>query len=137
MRKLLLACCLVLVAVIGRAQNGHQKIVFDLTSADTADYSRVLRQFSNILQLAPDAELEIVCHGGAVNLVLKEKADFLPQMLKLREKGKVSFAVCANSMKRMGVVKSQLQDFAEVVPMAMLELAKKQQEGWSYIWTGH
>ncbi len=124
-----------LLLLAGKAQV-HHKIVFDLTSKDTANQSRLLRQFNNVLKEAPDAELEVVCHGYAVNMVVKSQTVFEEQMKELAKKGKVSFKVCANSMKRLGVDKSQLIPLAEVVPMAILELSAKQQQGWSYIWSG-
>jgi len=39
-------------------------------------------------------------------------------------------------MRRLKVEKSQLVPFAKIVPVAMLELASRQQEGWSYIKAG-
>lgn len=119
------------------AQSGNYKIVFDLASQDTADHSAVLRQFNNVLREAPDAELEVVCHGPAVSMLVAEKAFFQQRMVELMQKGRVSFRICANSMKRFGIDRSQLLPFAEVVPVAILELADKQQKGWAYIRAGH
>lgn len=128
-----------LVLVIGTTTvvGQNHKIVYDLNSNDTAIHSKVLRQFRNILKEAPDAELEVVCHGFGVNMVVKAKALFETQMNELRSQGKVSFKVCANSMKRLGINKSELLAIAEVVPVAILELSSKQQQGWSYIWAGN
>lgn len=120
-----------------QAQKNSYKIVYDLVSSDTADHSTVLRQFNNILKEAPTAELEVVCHGQAVFMLVGDKAFFENRMKELQTKGKVSFKICANSMRRYGVDKSQLLSLAEVVPVAILELASKQQEGWSYIKAGH
>jgi uncharacterized protein len=119
------------------AQNRPHKIVFDLVSGDTADQSAVLRQFNNVLKVAPDAQLEVVCHGPSIFMLVKSKALFEDKMSDLKAKGKVSFKVCANSMKRLKVDKSELIGLAEIVPVAILELAEKQQEGWSYIKAGH
>jgi intracellular sulfur oxidation DsrE/DsrF family protein len=113
------------------------KIVFDLSSEDTADHSTVLRQFNNVLKAAPDTELEVVCHGNSVYMLVKGKAFFEDRMKELQQKGKVYFRVCANSMRRLGVDKSQLISLAEVVPVAILELSTRQQQGWSYIRAGH
>lgn len=119
------------------SQEKKFKIVYDLVSADTADYSAVVRQFNNILKLAPDAELEVVCHGPALAMVMKEKSNVAEGMETLRVKAKVSFKACANSMRRMKVEPSQLLPQADIVPVAILELAEKQMEGWSYIKAGH
>jgi uncharacterized protein len=120
-----------------QAQKASYKIVYDLVSSDTADHSTVLRQFNNILKEAPGAELEVVCHGQAVYMLVAEKAFFESRMKELLSKGKVSFKICANSMRRFGIDKSQLIPIAEIVPVAILELASKQQDGWSYIKAGH
>lgn len=136
-KNILFVLALCSVSLFTQAQKSSYKIVYDLVSSDTADHSTVLRQFNNILKEAPGAELEVVCHGQAVFMLIAEKAFFESRMKELQSKGKVSFRVCANSMKRLGVDKSQLLPIAEVVPVAILELASKQQEGWSYIKAGH
>ena len=133
-KQLLILLILTMGSAIVVAQN--HKIVYDLNSGDTATQFKVLRQFGNILREAPDTELEVVCHGFAVNMMVKGKATYETQMKDLQGKAKVSFKVCANSMKRLNIDKSQLISIAEVVPVAILELSSKQQQGWSYIWAG-
>lgn len=119
------------------AQEKKIKIVFDLVSADTADYSAVVRQFNNVLKVAPEAELEVVCHGPALVMVMKEKSNVIEGLAALKQKAKVSFKACANSMRRMKVDASQLVPEADIVPVAILELAERQNQGWSYIKAGH
>ena len=48
------------------------------------------------------------------------------------EKG-VSFVACEFAMKKRNVTKDQLVAGAGTVISGVLEIAKKQQEGWSYI----
>jgi uncharacterized protein len=137
MKQIVFLSALLILAVSISAQNRQYKIVYDLVSNDTADHSAVLRQFNNILKVAPDAQLEVVCHGPAIYMLVKNKVFFEEKMNELKTKGKVSFKVCANSMKRLNVDKTELITAAEIVPMAILELSEKQQEGWSYIKAGH
>ncbi|MGQ0738630.1 MAG: DsrE family protein [Bacteroidota bacterium] len=118
------------------AQSTNHKIVFDLNDGDTAVHSTVLRQFTNILKAAPDAELELVCYGPALYMFVKEKMHFEEKIKELKSKGKVSFKLCANSMQRLNIDKSQTSDLAEVIPVAILELSNKQREGWTYIKAG-
>ena len=123
--------------IAGSALNAqHHKIVYDLSSADTSDHSTVLRQFNNILKEAPDAQLEVVCHGGGVYMLVKNKTLLEEKMKELANGRKITFKICANSMRRYSIDKSELVSLAEVVPVAMLELSSKQQQGWSYIRTG-
>ncbi|MFM9907991.1 MAG: DsrE family protein [Chitinophagaceae bacterium] len=136
MQKIILFSIVLLSAFHSIAQSKH-KIVFDFASGDTAFHSGILRQLNNVLKEAPDAELEVVCHGPAVFMLVKDKTLLEDKMKEIIGRAHVTFKICANSMRRLGVDKNQLISLAEVVPVAMLELSKKQQEGWSYIWAGH
>ncbi|MBI1341629.1 MAG: hypothetical protein GC171_01710 [Terrimonas sp.] len=135
MKKLLIVF-FTLFSISGFGQVKPYKIVFDLASKDTADFSGVLRQFNNILKVAPDAELEVVCHGPAIIMLVKDKTLVEEKMMEVKNRAHVSFKACANSMKRMHIDQADLVSLAEVVPVAMLELADRQMEGWSYIRAG-
>jgi uncharacterized protein len=137
MKRTFFTLTMLFFSLYAPAQNKPHKIIFDLVSGDTADHSAVLRQFNNVLKVDPDAQLEVVCHGPSIFMLVKSKVHFEDKMSELKVKGKVSFKVCANSMKRLKVDKSELIGLAEIVPVAILELAEKQQEGWSYIKAGH
>ncbi len=136
MQKIILFS-IVLFSAFGSIAQSKHKIVFDFASGDTASHSGILRQLNNVIREAPDAELEVVCHGPAVFMLVKDKTLLEDKMKEIIGRAHVTFKICANSMRRLGVDKSQLIYLAEVVPVAMLELSKKQQEGWSYIWAGH
>ena len=137
MYKFFFFVALLSTTVIVNAQTEHQKIIFDLNSGDTAAHSTVLRQFTNVLKAAPDTELELVCHGQAINMFVKDKLYFEEKIKELKSKGKVSYKICANSLRRLNLDKSHITELAEIIPVAMLELASKQKEGWSYIKAGN
>jgi len=137
MNKFFLSIALLITATNLNAQSEKHKIVFDLNSKDTAVQSTVLRQFTNILKAAPDAELELVCHGQAVFMFVSDKFYFEEKVKELKAKGNVSFKICANSMKRYNVDKSQINPLGDIVPIAMLEISSKEKEGWSYIKAGN
>ena len=136
MQKTFFIIAFVIFANAAMAQNKQYKIVFDLSSSDTSVQSTVLRQFNNVLKAAPDAQLEVVCHGPAVFMLVKSKVLFEERMNELKGKGNVTFKICANSMKRFNVDKSELIPLAEIVPVAILELSAKEMDGWSYIKAG-
>lgn len=137
MYKLFLFAALLIAAFNLNAQSERHKIVFDLNSRDTAAHSTVLRQFTNVLKAAPDTELELVCHGLAVNMFVKGKLYLEEKMKELKSKGKVSYKICANSLRRYNIDKSLISDLGEIIPVAMLELSSKQKQGWSYIKAGN
>ena len=136
MQKIFFVITFLISATTSIAQRNQYNIVFDLSSNDTAVHSTVLRQFNNVLKAAPEAQLEVVCHGQAVYMLVKDKVYFEDRMKELKGKGKVAFKVCANSMKWLNVDKSELISLAEIVPVAILELSEKEKEGWSYIKAG-
>lgn len=136
MNKLIITVSLMTLAFSAKAQTSPHKIVFDLNDGDTATHSTVLRQFNNVLKAAPDAQLELVCHGKAIFMFARDKFYFEEKIKALKVNPNISFKVCANSMKRNNVDASQLSTMAEIVPVAILEISSKQKEGWSYIKAG-
>ena len=118
------------------AQN-NQKIVFDFVKADTADFRIMVLQIKNVLKENPNTVMEVVCYGPGLMMLVSDKTNVSKEMEELQKSSNVNFAACANSMRRLKVEKSQLVPFAKVVPVAILELSARQQEGWSYIKAGY
>jgi len=117
-------------------QQKQHKIVFDFTKADTASFSTLVRHAKNIMLMTGNAKLEIVCHGPGLDLLVKDKTTVQKEIEELN-KLNVVFAACNETMKRRGIVKSQLLPQAIIVPTAILEISSKEQEGWSYIKEGY
>ena len=130
---------LVLVTILfyftATAQN-NQKIVFDFVKADTADFRVMVLQIKNVLKENPNTVMEVVCYGPGLMMLVSDKTNVSKEMEELQKSPNVVFAACANTMRRLKVEKSQLVPFAKIVPVAMLELSTRQQEGWSYIKAG-
>lgn len=108
------------------------KIVFQLTSADTVIHQTLMNQLKNYFSVAPDLKVEVVCHGGGLNMLLKNSSVVQKEIKAYADKG-VSFVACEFAMKKRNVGKDQLIDGAGTVISGVLEIAKKQQDGWSYI----
>lgn len=113
-----------------------QKIVFDFAKSDTADYRIMVLQIKNVLKEAPAATIEVVCYGPGLLMLVSDKTNVSKEMEEIQKVSNVSFAACANTMRRMNIDKSRIVPFAKTVPVAILELAALQQEGWSYIKAG-
>lgn len=120
----------------GFAQKQH-KVVFEITSSDTADHRGVLRSVNNVLKDAPGTKVEIVCHGPAIFMLVKEKTALSDIMQELQTKQGVTFAACNNSMRKNNIDPAQLVSAAHVVPNGVLEVVSKQEDGWGYIKSGH
>ena len=107
-------------------------IVFQLTSADTIIHQTLMNQLKNYFSVAPDLKVEVVCHGGGLEMLVKSSSVVQDQIRAYSEKG-VNFVACEFAMKKRHITKDELVAGAGTVISGVLEIAKKQQEGWSYI----
>jgi len=127
---------LVFASVSVSAQTTKLRVVWDLASTDTTVQAAVFRQINNARAIVPDMEIEVVFHGQAVLSMVKDSTQFADRIKAAREKG-VTLAVCNNSLKRLKIDPSQIKVEGIVVPSAVVELIRKQSEGWSYLKAGH
>lgn len=118
------------------AQDTPVKIVWEIGAKDTAVHSAIFRQINNVLTEAPDTKIEVVFHGNAIFVLTKDSSLHISKIQKEQARG-VTFAICNNSMKRLKLEASRLLPGLKIVPVAMLEIARKQAEGWSYLKAGY
>lgn len=137
MKNILLMVTLVIASVASaHAQKKEHKVVFEITSSDTAEHRTMLRQINNALRDVPNTRIEVVCHGAAIFMLVKDKTVLGDMMQELKAKN-VSFAACNNSMRKNNLTPDQLVPVAHVVPNGVMEVVTKEEEGWSYIKAGH
>lgn len=112
------------------------KIVMQFTDNDSLSQATVTGQVKNILTAWPNADIEVVCHGGGLDLLMTSKSKASKELAEWTAKG-VVFSACNNTMKRRNIKKEELLPSVQVVPSAMIELTLKQEEGWAYVKGGH
>lgn len=116
------------------AQVKDYKVVFDITSGDTAVQKTVLRQASGVVATDPSAKIEIVIYGEALSMILKDKSIVAAAVQELAaKKQQASIRVCQVTMKRHNVDTTMLLPGVETVPDGIYEIITKQREGWGYI----
>ena len=118
------------------SQEKKLSVVWDLSSTDTSEQAAVFRQINNALAQVPDMQIEVVFHGQAVYVMMKDSTQFASRIKAAKEKG-VTMAVCNNSLRRLKIDPSQIAAEGIVVPSAVVELIRKQSEGWSYLKAAH
>ena len=118
------------------AQKSPHHIVWEISAKDTAVHSAIFRQINNVLTASPDTRIEVVFHGNAIHVLTADSSLHIDKVRREMGRG-VEFAVCNNSMRRLKVDPSRLINGVTVVPVAILELVKKQEQGWSYIKAGY
>jgi intracellular sulfur oxidation DsrE/DsrF family protein len=110
----------------------QHRIVWEIDAKDTSAQSTLMRQINNVLKESPDTRIEVVYHGQAITGLVKDSSFFAGRIAEYQKKG-IVFAACNNSLRRYKIDPSQVLPGVIVVPVAILELVKKQEEGWSYI----
>ena len=134
MKKIFLTTALLLGIILqSSAQQKPYNIVFDLTTSDTATHQRLIRWINGILASHPDAKIEVVFYGKALDMIVKDKSTVAGDVIKLGTEKKVTFAACEQAMKVFNINKNQLLNGVTTVPDALYELITKQAEGHGYI----
>jgi uncharacterized protein len=142
MKQLLVVFLLALsINTIAQSNEGvldmkKHKIVMQYTLSDSLSQVSVVTQVGNIRALWPNAQIEVVCHGGGLDLLQTSKSKAASEVAEWTGKG-VVFAACNNTMKRKKLTKADLLPTATVVPSAMIELTLKQEKGWAYVKGAH
>ena len=99
--------------------NAAHKIIFQLVNGDTSSHKVLMKQFGNILSIAPDTKIEVVCHGPGIDMMMQEKSIVINKIKEFKEKG-VVFNVCEFSLKERKVDKSKLIEQSTFVPAGIL-----------------
>ena len=134
MKKIFLTGAFLLgILLQSSAQQIPYNIVFDLTTSDTATHQRVIRWINGILTSHPDAKIEVVFYGKALDMIVKDKSIVANEVIKLATDKKVTFAACEHAMQVFNISKGQLLNGVTTVPDALYELVIKQAEGYGYI----
>ncbi|MFM9948876.1 MAG: DsrE family protein [Saprospiraceae bacterium] len=115
--------------------NTPYKIVFQLTSGDTAVHRALTKQLHNALTAAPKSQIEVVCHNQGIYFLVSSKTLQAEKIRELKGKG-VVFAACENTMRERKIKKDELVPETITVPAGIIEIVKKQRKHWAYIKAG-
>lgn len=119
-----------------KARKKPYKIVFQMISKSPNDHASLMRQLKNITSVAPKGtQLEVVCHGGGLEMLVGEKSSVKEDVEKYIQQG-VQFKACEFTMTRDKVTKDMLINGSGTVQAGVLEIAEKQEKGWAYIKAG-
>jgi uncharacterized protein len=119
----------------GRAATGKvHRIVFQVTIDGEEHWNAVLSQIENVQKgFAPDkVEIEVVTHGNASGFVLAKNKAVSERIRKIAGTGAV-FDYCANTQKKHNVKAEELTPGVVIIPSGLVQVIKRQEEGWSYI----
>jgi intracellular sulfur oxidation DsrE/DsrF family protein len=121
-------------SVIAQETKSH-RIIFQVANNDTTAQAQLMKQLTNLQKVSPGIQLEVVCHGPGLELLISDKS-YVPEKVAEQSKKGVDFVACEFTMLQKNIDKSRLISGIRSVPAAIIEIAEKQEQGWSYIKSG-
>jgi len=121
------------MAAIAQSQPAKNKAVFQVSDADPQKWNLTLNNAKNVQDdLGSDAvDLEIVVYGPGIGM-LKGDSPVAKRIADALKSG-VKVVACENTMKAQKLVYADMLPAIGYVPAGVVELMKKQQEGYAYI----
>ena len=108
------------------------KVVVHVNFSDAERQKHGLKNVANMLkEVKGAAEIEVVCHGAGIALVVKDKGEHADEVARLVKAG-VKFVACENTMRDKSIPKENLLPGVTTVPSGAVEVVRKQQEGYGY-----
>ncbi|HUL95166.1 MAG TPA: DsrE family protein [Usitatibacter sp.] len=115
------------------AMHQGNRVVIQVSDNDPAKWNLALNNARNIQSdLGVDnVKIEIVAYGPGLNM-LKVGSPVAPRIDEAVVGG-AQVAACENTMTAQKVTREQILPGVTYVPAGVVEIMKRQQEGWSYI----
>lgn len=136
MKKILTILALVFMGNFAWAQESPEhRIVFQHTTADTTAQKALMKQLGNMLSVSPTTQVEVVCHGPGLNMLVTQHSRVAETLAGFAARG-VVFNACQFSMKERKVAPEQLLPSVTQVPAGIIYIVTKQEEGFHYIKSG-
>ena len=121
------------MAAIAQSQPAKNKAVFQVSDGDPQKWNLTLNNAKNVQDdLGSDTvDLEIVVYGPGIGM-LKGDSPVAKRIADALKSG-VKVVACENTMKAQKLVYADMLPAIGYVPAGVVELMKKQQEGYAYI----
>ncbi len=129
----LLLAVLPFAALAGDMVGPKDRVVFQVSDNDPPRWNLVLNNVKNLQkELGKDkVQIEVVAFGPGINM-LKFDSEVGVRLQEAADSG-VVLAACGNTMKGQNLTPADMHPAAKVVPAGIVELVRKQQQGWAYI----
>jgi len=130
------ACAFTLHPATSVAQSlaGPNKVVFQVSDADPQKWNLALNNAKNVqddLGGNDAVDLEIVVYGPGIGM-LKADSPVAKRIADALKSG-VKVVACENTMRAQHLVQADMLPAIGYVPAGVVELMKKQQQGYAYI----
>jgi intracellular sulfur oxidation DsrE/DsrF family protein len=132
---LLVAAALSVAPLFATAQDAAKptRVVVQVSEADPARWNLVLNNVKNLQdELGADkVVVEIVAYGPGIGM-LKFDAPTNSRVSDAIKSG-VTVNACENTMRNQKLVRADMHPNVTYVPAGVVQIIRRQQEGWSYL----
>ncbi|NML43098.1 hypothetical protein HHL11_05000 [Ramlibacter sp. G-1-2-2] len=124
---------LLALPVLAQQQANRNRVVMQVSDNDPGKWNLALNNATNIQKELgmDDVDVEIVVYGPGIGM-LKAGSPVAPRISSALTNG-VKVVACENTMAGMHLQKSDMLPDIGYVPAGVVELMKKQQQGWAYV----
>lgn len=117
------------IVLVRRDSMYKLKVIFHIDEMEKWDL--VLKNAKNFYEGNNNSDIKILANGDAVEAYLKE-SEFEAKFHMLIG-ADVEFLACENALNKCDIVGRDLLSYVKVVPVGVIELVNKQDEGYRYI----
>lgn len=112
---------------------GKQGIVMQVNDDDPATWNQALNNAMNVQQeLGKDnVQVEIVAYGPGLKMLRLDSV--VNNRLSEARKSGILLSACGTTMRKENVTKKDLHPGASVVNAGVVQIMKRQREGWAYV----
>ncbi|MBL7939362.1 MAG: DsrE family protein [Flavobacteriales bacterium] len=137
MKKILFLILALTLGYTVNAQEGvrQHRIVMQLTSGDTLVHKNLMKQFRNMKEAAPTMQLEVVCHGPGMDMLMSDRSVVQDKVREFASKG-IVFLACENTIAERKLDRTKVLPEAGYVKAGIIHIVERQEVGWSYIKAG-
>jgi intracellular sulfur oxidation DsrE/DsrF family protein len=120
-------------ATTPQASLEKQKVVFQVSAGDPKIWNLTLNNAKNVQQElgAKNIEVEIVAYGPGIGMLKFDSA--VANRIDEAVADGVKVVACENTMKAQKLTRDDMLSSTGFVPAGVIELMKKQKEGYAYI----
>jgi len=120
-------------SAVSMAAQQKTKIVLQVSDNDPAKWNLALNNARNAQDdLGKDnIDIEIVVYGPGIHM-LRMEATTATRVTQAIKSG-ISIVACENTMTAQKINKADMHDAISYVPAGVIQLMKRQQQGWAYI----
>lgn len=128
-----LAATALLAASLAAGAAPQNRVVLQISDADPAAWNQAFNNARNVQQMLgrDNVAIEIVVFGNGIGAA-RFDAPVNDRVGETVAAG-IDVVVCENTMKARKLTREDMNAKVSYVPAGVVELMKKQQEGWAYI----